>query len=35
MRGSFGERAEFSYMYYVYVHKNDYDWACKLIKDNK
>lgn len=33
--GSFGERSELSCMYYVYVHKNDYEWACKLIRDNR
>lgn len=35
VRGSFRERAELSYMYYIYVHKNDYDWACKLMRDNR
>ena len=35
MGGGFGERAELSCMYYVYVHKNDYDWVCKLIRGNK
>lgn len=31
-RGSFGVRTEFSCMYYLYVHKNDYEWACELIR---
>ena len=35
MRGSFGERAEFGCMYYIYVHKNDYEWACELIRGNR
>lgn len=34
-RGSFGERAEFSHMYYVYVHKKDYEWACRAIRNNR
>ncbi len=33
--GSFGESAELSCMYYIYVHKNDYNWVCKLIQDHK
>ena len=35
VRGSFGERAELSCMYYIYVHKTDYEWACKLIEERK
>ena len=35
VRGSFGERAELSCMYYIYVHRNDYDWACKLMRDSR
>lgn len=30
-RGTIGERTEFSYMYYVYVHKNDYERAYDMI----
>lgn len=33
VRGEFDKRIEFNYMYYIYVHKNDYDYACKLIRD--
>ena len=32
-RGSFGERAELSYMYYIYVYKKDYEWACRVIRN--
>ncbi len=31
-RGIFGEDSKFNYMYYIYVHKRDYEWACELIK---
>lgn len=34
VKGSFGERSEFSYMYYIYVHRNDYEHAYKLIQGN-
>lgn len=34
-RGSFGENADLSHMYYIYVHQKDYEWACKLIRDSK
>lgn len=34
-RWHFGESTSLSYMYYVYVHKKNYEWACKLISDNK
>lgn len=34
-RGSFGENPELSHMYYVYVHEKDYEWASKLIRDNR
>lgn len=29
--GSFGERPEYSYMYYAYVHKRDYEKAYSFI----
>ena len=35
MRGSFGESAKLSLMYYIYVHNNDYEWACRLLQDHK
>ena len=35
VRGSFGERAELSCMYYIYVHKDDYEWAYRLIRERK
>lgn len=35
IRGGFGERVEFSHMYYVYIHKKNYEWACKVIRNNK
>lgn len=31
--GSLGEKAEFRYLYYVYVHKMDYDKTCKVLAD--
>lgn len=31
LMGSFGENQNLAYMYYVYVHKKDYDQACYLI----
>ena len=34
VKGSFGERSEFSYMYYIYVHRNDYEHAYELIQGN-
>ena len=30
--GTFGQRIEYSYQYYVYVHKNDYEDALLLMK---
>ena len=32
--GTFGVNQNYSYEYKIYVHKNDYDRACNLIKDN-
>lgn len=29
--GSFGENIEYSYSYYVYVRKDDYEQACYVI----
>ena len=29
--GSFGEKIEYNYHYYIYVHKNDYDKAIWII----
>lgn len=29
--GSFGERTELTYTYYIYIHKNDYDSAKYLL----
>lgn len=29
--GSFGQNPEFEYEYYLYVHKNDYEYACAKI----
>ena len=29
--GTLGEKSEFAYEYYIYVHKNDYDNACRFI----
>lgn len=31
--GSLGEKAEFRYLYYVYVHKVDYEKACKVLAE--
>lgn len=30
--GSFGEKAEYAYLYYIYVHKNDYEKAVGMLK---
>lgn len=35
LTGSFGENQNFAYMYYVYVHKKDYDQARYLINRNR
>ena len=29
--GAYGENPEYARMYYVYVHKSDYEQACALI----
>ena len=34
-RSSFGEKSEFSYMYYVYIHKKDYEWVYSVIRNSK
>jgi len=31
--GTFGENMEYSNMYYVYVHKLDYDNACAVLRN--
>lgn len=31
--GTFGENMEYSITYYIYVHKNDYDNACYVLKN--
>ena len=33
--GSLGENPDYAYMYYVYVHKKDYDQACYLINSQR
>lgn len=30
--GSFGENPKVSTIYYIYVHKNDYDEACYVLR---
>lgn len=30
--GSFGEKTEFTYEYYLYVHKDDYEKAMRVIR---
>lgn len=30
--GSFGENMKYSTTYYIYVHKNDYDFACGVLR---
>lgn len=32
--GTFGENMDYSYAYYIYVHKEDYDNACVVLKNN-
>lgn len=34
-RGGFGESANRNHLYYIYVHKKDYEWACQLIRENR
>lgn len=32
--GTFGENMEYSTTYYIYVHKNDYEYACATLKNS-
>ncbi|PHV72076.1 hypothetical protein CS063_00940 [Sporanaerobium hydrogeniformans] len=34
-RVSFGVNPDFSHMYYIYIHIKDYEYVCKLIRDNR
>jgi hypothetical protein len=31
--GTYGENMDYSIMYYIYVHMNDYDNACAVLKN--
>lgn len=31
--GTFGENMEYSITYYIYVHKNDYENACAVMRN--
>jgi hypothetical protein len=31
--GNFGENMDYSITYYVYVHKDDYEYACEVLKN--
>ena len=32
--GTFGENMEYSITYYIYVHKNDYENACAVMRNS-
>lgn len=34
-RGTFGENMDYSNMYYIYVHKKDYDYVCSVLQNFK